>query len=117
MQRLLCGLGSSVDAGGHPIAFINNALAKRHLGMSVFEKRLLAIVHAVEKWRHYLLGRHFVLRTDHQSLKYLLEQRLHNDSQFRWLSRLIGFDYEIIVADALSRIQGPELLAITLSLD
>lgn len=57
-------------------------------------------------------------------MKYLLKQRLHNDRQFRWLTRLIGFDYEICykkgkdntVADALSRVQGGELLAVTLTL-
>lgn len=96
-----------------------------HLLLLAVYEELLAIVHAVKKWRHYLLRRHFIIRTYHQSLKYLLEKQLHNDCQFRWLSRLMGFDYEIcykkgkenLVADALSRIQGPELLAIALSVE
>lgn len=91
------GLGAVLMQRGKTITFITKALAKRHLGLSVYEKELLSIVYAVEKWQHYLLGRHFIIRTDHQSLKYLLEQRLHNDSQFHWLSRLIGFDYEIAI--------------------
>lgn len=96
---------------GHPIAYISKAFAKRHL--SVYDNALMSIVFAVGKWKHYLLGRHFIIKTDHQSLKYLLEQRLHNDNQFRWLSKLIGFDYEIcykkgkenVVVDILSHIQ------------
>lgn len=55
----------------------------------------------------------------------MLEQCLHNDNQFKWLSKLIGFDYEIgykkgkenVVADALSRIQGPELPVVSLSVE
>lgn len=99
---------------GHPIAYISKAISKHHLCLSVYDKELKSIVFAVEKLRHYLLERHFVIKTDHQSLKFLLEQRLHNDSQFRWMSKLIYLDYEIrykkgrenVVAYALSRIHG-----------
>lgn len=118
------GLGAVLLQEGHPIAYISKALSKRHLSLSVYEKELMSIVHAIEKWRHYLTGRHFIIRTDHQSLKYLLEQRLNNESRFRWLSRLIGLDYEIcfrkgkenLAAVALSRIPSSELLAVTLTL-
>lgn len=109
---------------GHPIAFISKKLATRHLSLSVHEKDLMAIIQAMEKWRHYLIGQHFIIRAYHLSVKYLLDPRLHNESQFHWLARLIGFDYEIcfrkgkvkMAADALSCIHGPELLAITLTL-
>ena len=35
---------------------------------------LLAIVHALKLWRHYLLGRRFKLQTDHKSLKWIFTQ-------------------------------------------
>ncbi|RWR88624.1 transposon Tf2-1 polyprotein [Cinnamomum micranthum f. kanehirae] len=71
---------------------------------------MMALLHMVQKWRHYLLGRHFFIKTDHQSLKHLIEQRVGTSMQQRWASKLMGFDYEIIynkgknniVADAFS---------------
>lgn len=45
------------------------------LGLSTYEKEFLALLEVVQKRRHYLQGVFFI-RTDHESLKYLLEQRL-----------------------------------------
>jgi hypothetical protein len=72
---------------------------------------LAAIVHALKMWRHYLLGRKFVLMTDHCGLRYLFDQPKLNARQARWMALLSEFDFEIKhikgkenrVADALSR--------------
>lgn len=58
------------------------------------------------------MGRHFRIFTDQKSLCGLLSQTIQTPAQEKWLSKLLGFDYEIIytpghsnvVADALSRI-------------
>jgi len=57
------------------------------------------------------MGSHFIIITDQKSLKFLTEQRLLTEEQFKWASKLIGYDFEIRfrpgkenqVADALSR--------------
>ena len=72
---------------------------------------MLAILHALKKWRPYLMGRHFKVKTDHDSLKYFLEQRLSSEEQKKWVTKMLGYEFEIIykkgkqnvVADALSR--------------
>ncbi|KAL3509283.1 hypothetical protein ACH5RR_028684 [Cinchona calisaya] len=95
----------------HPIAYLSKGLSLRNKGLSIYEKELLAIVMVVSKWKDYLLGHHFIIKTNHQSLKYLLEQKLTSTLQHRWLTKLLGLDYEIQykkgaenkVVDALSR--------------
>ena len=72
---------------------------------------MLAILHSLKKWHPYLMGRHFKVKTEHDSLKYLLEQRLSSEEQQKWVTKMLGYDFEIIykkgkqnvVVDALSR--------------
>nr|GEU83883.1 reverse transcriptase [Tanacetum cinerariifolium] len=67
---------------------------------------------AVFKWRNYLLGRRFVIRTDHRSLKEFMQQVIQTHVQHRYVRKLLGFDFKIEykpevqnqVADALSRL-------------
>jgi len=69
------------------------------------------LAQAVRHWRPYLWIRAFVVRTDHQPLKFILDQRLATIPQHHWVSKLLGFDFSVeyksgqtnIVADALSR--------------
>ncbi|KAA8538347.1 hypothetical protein F0562_027830 [Nyssa sinensis] len=94
-----------------PIAFYSYALKGKNLLLSTYEKEMLALVMAVQKWRAYLLGRQFVICTDQQSLKHLWHQKITTSAQQKWLYKLMGFDFVIIykkgkkniVADALSR--------------
>ena len=117
------GLGAVLMQAGHPIAFISKALGPRQQALSTYEREMLAILQAVTKWRHYLWGRHFTIRTDHVSLKYMLAQKVSYPSQHIWLTKLLGFDYDIeyrkgrenIVVDALSRCSNSEVFSLTLS--
>ena len=59
------GIGAVLMQHGHPIAFLSKALSSQNLGLSVYEKELFALVLAVTKWKHYLVGHHFVIKTDH----------------------------------------------------
>lgn len=112
------GIGAVLMQEGHPVAYISRQLKGKQLHLSIYEKELLAVVFAVQKWRHYLLTNHFIIKTDQRSLKYLLEQRLNTPIQQQWLPKLLEFDYEIqyrqgkenVAADALSRVEGSEVL-------
>ena len=89
------GLGVVLMQVRHPITYYSKTLGIRALTKSNYEKELTAIVFAVLKWKHYLLGCRFMVKTDQYSLKHLLEQReVHGDYQ-KWLLKLMGFDFLI----------------------
>jgi hypothetical protein len=72
---------------------------------------LASIVHALKKWRHYLMEKRVELRTNHNGLKYLFDQPTLNARQSRWLEFLYEYDFDIKnikgkenkVVDALNR--------------
>lgn len=105
------GVGAVFMQDYRLIAFLSQALKGKALHMSTYENELFALATVVHKWRPYLLGQSFVVRTDQHSLKFLLEQKVGTPFQQRWLTGLLGYDFlvkynkgaENKVAYALSR--------------
>ncbi|XP_056698524.1 uncharacterized protein [Spinacia oleracea] len=62
------GIRAVLMQDGHPLAFISRALGPKWQQLSVYEKELLAIVFAVQKWEQYLMGNHFLIKTDKKVL-------------------------------------------------
>jgi len=117
------GLGATLsqvypDRSERTVAFASRTLTSAEHRYSTVEKEALACVWAVEKWRTYLWGRRFTLRTDHQALTTLLSTRGAGRAGMRiarWSARLLCFTYDVVyragssnhVADCLSRLPLP----------
>lgn len=56
------GVGAVLTQGRHPVAFFSRALGPKHLQLATYERELLAIVAAIQRWKGYLLGKPFVIK-------------------------------------------------------
>ncbi|WVZ85064.1 hypothetical protein U9M48_032026 [Paspalum notatum var. saurae] len=105
------GLGCVLMQEGRVIAYASCQLRKHEVNYPTHDLELLAVVYALKKWRHYLLGNTCHIYTDHKSLKYIFTQPELNMRQGRWLELIKDYDLEVhyhpgkanVVADALSR--------------
>jgi hypothetical protein len=67
------------------VCFESIKLKEHEMIYATHDLELEAIVHTLKKWRHYLMGKIFELRTDHNGLKYLFGHLTLNARQSRWL--------------------------------
>jgi hypothetical protein len=84
------GLGVVLMQQGQLVAYLSKGLGPKHQSLSIYEKEFLALIMAIEKWRHYLQRQEFTILTDHKSLAYLNEQNLHSEMQRKAMTRLMG---------------------------
>jgi hypothetical protein len=68
-----------------PIDFASRKLSKSEQNYNTIEREGLAMVYALQKFRHYLLGKHFKIFTDHSTLKYLVNKPVLGGRICRWL--------------------------------
>ena len=69
------GIGAVLMQNNHPIAFESKKLKDYEHYYSIYDKEMLAILHAPTKFKQYLVGGRFKVKTDHNSLKYFLDQK------------------------------------------
>jgi hypothetical protein len=116
------GVGVVLMQKGRPLAYFSQSLGPKVIAQSTYHKEALAILLALKKWRHYFLWGELIIKTDQQSLKYMMSQRLSEGIQHKLLLKLLEFNYTIeykrgaenSVADALSR-KEPVVMAISTS--
>lgn len=89
------GVGAVLMQDRRPLAFLSQSLSKRHQGLSTYEKKLIALLIAVDRWGHYLHPHHFIIKTDPFSLKFLQEQKITTSLQHKGLTKMMGLSFEI----------------------
>jgi hypothetical protein len=105
------GLGAVLMQDGGVIAYASRNLKKHKEIYTTHDLELASIMLALKLWRHYLVGRNFELKMDHESLKHIFTQRDLNARQRQWSEFMSEYDFgvsynkgkENVVIDALSR--------------
>jgi transposase InsO family protein len=94
-----------------PVAFTSRKMNSAERNYPTHEQELLAVVHALKTWRYYLDGSHFIVYTDHDTLRHFPTQPKLTRRQARWMELLQEYDFDFkykkgsdnVVPDALSR--------------
>ncbi|GBG85115.1 hypothetical protein CBR_g39681 [Chara braunii] len=99
------------DNGYKLVEFMSARMPSEKVATSTYEREFYALRQALEHWKHYLLGRHFKVYSDHETLRWLKTQGKMTPKLTRWAAEIDQFDFELkpvkgkynVVADALSR--------------
>jgi hypothetical protein len=105
------GLGGVLTQNGYVSSYGSRKIKENEWNYATHDLELVPVVHALNMWRHYRMGKRFKLRTYYSGLKYLFEQPTLNVRKTRWLELLSEYDFDIKnikekenkVVDALSR--------------
>jgi len=90
------GIGAVLSQEGRLVAYFSPKLSPKMVASSAYILELYAITEAVMKWRHYLLGKWFCIKTDHKSICDLMRQVVLTLEQQFYMTKLLGFNYEIV---------------------
>ena len=88
-------LSMMIDGQEHVVAYASRAFSKQQRNYCVTRRELLAVVLALKTFKQYLLGRHFVIRTDHSALQWFRRSKEPIGQPGRWLEMMEEFDFEI----------------------
>ena len=86
---------SPEDNKWHPVAFLTKSLSLVEQNYEIHDKETLAIVRALEEWRHFVEGAEHrcEIWTDHKNLQYFMTAKKLNQRQARWSLLLACFDF------------------------
>ena len=99
------------------IGYASKSFSRSQAKYCTTKRELLAVVNFVTMFRPYLIGHHFVIRTDHASLLWLVNFKQSDNMYCNWIMKLEQYDYEIqhrpgerhTNADSLSRVKSQDI--------
>ena len=116
-SKIGCGAMLAQEIGGtlRPVSFASRSFTATESRWPTVHQELFAIKWALERFRHYLVGRRFTIITDHANLKFLTSIAPQNSKLARWCLSLAELDFHIVhrlgkdnvVPDTLSRAPTP----------
>jgi hypothetical protein len=86
------GFDTVLHQGDDAITYFSRLVVPHHQKLPAYERELIGLVKAVCHWRLYIWGHAVTIRTDHYSLKFLLDQWMSTIPQHTWVNKLFGYD-------------------------
>ncbi|GBG66496.1 hypothetical protein CBR_g63079 [Chara braunii] len=84
------------DGNGYrPVEFMSTRMPSEKVATSTYERELYAFSQALDHWKHYLLGRHFKVYSDHETLRWLKTQAKMTPKLTRWAAEIDQYDFEL----------------------
>ena len=93
-DAIAVGIGAILEQDGHVLAYASRSLKSAERNHSVIQRECLAVVYALKQFRHYLLGHHFKVYTDHAPLQWLSAQKMEG-LLCRWVLAIQEYDFTI----------------------
>ena len=89
------GIGGMLTQNGNVTNHESRNLKEHEHNYATHELELETIVHALNMWRHYLMGKKFELSVCHDGLKYLFKKHSLNEIQIMWMEFLCEYEFDI----------------------
>ena len=107
-------LAATLNQNGRPLAFFTRTLKESEKHQPPVEREACAVIEALRKWKHFLIGTHFTLVTDNEPIAFMYgshSKKIKNDKILRWRLELSDYNFDSVyrpgpqnrAADALSR--------------
>ena len=121
-------IAATLNQNGRPVAFHARTRSRTEQKHSAIENETYAIVKALRKWQHLLIGKHFDLVTDQRSLSFMFDlkhpSKVKNDKIQCWHLKLSPYDFSAIyrpgnkndAADTFSRAISASVVSASVSL-
>jgi len=86
---------STTDGKWHFVVFYSKSLSSVERNYEIYKKEILAIIYALEEWRHFLEGATHLMEiwTNHKNLEYFMMAKKLNHCQAHWFLHLARFDF------------------------
>ncbi len=86
-----------------PIVYAFSLLNKTKQIYTIAERKVVAMVYALHKFRHFLLGKKFVFYVNHMALVYLVNKPQVSGSIAKWLLLFLKYEFTIIYKHGRTR--------------
>jgi len=113
-----CISGVLETTDGKPVYFVSKTLNNHERNWAIIEKEAFAIFWSIKRLKNYLLGRKFVVYSDHKPLQFIFNGEKNGAKVLRWKLQLQEYNFEVrhcpgkynVVADSLTRLNTLEVL-------